>query len=101
MPHEKVRTHTVTATTSTAMASATTATRTAMAPAFGRRIVAHLRALAGRECLLHRRLVGAIGFVTVVPTACLLQAFASVPLIDDLRAIPSAHRDRERMRRRD
>lgn len=42
---------------------------------------------------------GAIGFVTVVPTACLLLAFASIPLIDDLRALPSAHRARERMRR--
>lgn len=39
----------------------------------------------------------AIGFVTVVPTACILLAFASVPLIDDLRALAHDRSTRARM----
>ncbi|SFS15024.1 Uncharacterized membrane protein YoaK, UPF0700 family [Agrococcus baldri] len=33
---------------------------------------------------------GAIGFVTVVPTACILLLFASIPVVEDLRAGPPA-----------
>ncbi|GAA1420436.1 YoaK family protein [Agrococcus citreus] len=40
----------------------------------------------------------AIGFLTVVPTACILLAFASVPLVDDLRAAARARSRRGRMR---
>lgn len=41
---------------------------------------------------------GAIGFLTVVPTACILLAFASVPLVDDLRAAARGRSRRGRMR---
>lgn len=38
---------------------------------------------------------GVIGFVTVVPTACILLVFASIPVVEDLRALSRAQRVRQ------